>query len=104
MDVRLLDRDCRVREQLTAASLLKNGNHVSTCCAVCCTYILVVNLFPISSALLFPCLRLTFSHLHASRNLSYLQLMNKEPMGKVSFDHVLDVFLRYPGLCRYNIW
>lgn len=40
MDVRLLDRDRRVREQLTAASLLKNGNHVSTLrCAVCCTYI-----------------------------------------------------------------
>lgn len=45
-----------------------------------------------------------YTRLSASRNLAYLQLLDKEPAMKVSFKRCLGVLLRYPGLCRYNVW
>lgn len=40
----------------------------------------------------------------ASRNLAYLQLLDKDPAVKVSFERCVGVLLRFPGLCRHNVW
>eukprot|EP00752_Nemacystus_decipiens_P002826 g2634.t1 len=36
--------------------------------------------------------------------LGYLQLLNNEVASKVSLKRCVQVIVRYPGLCRYNIW
>eukprot|EP00752_Nemacystus_decipiens_P002827 g2635.t1 len=37
-------------------------------------------------------------------SLSYLQFLNRAPEARASYERCLQVFLRYPGLCRYSGW
>eukprot|EP00903_Cladosiphon_okamuranus_P014173 g13171.t2 len=37
-------------------------------------------------------------------SLAYLQLLHRLPGARISCEKMLRVFLRYPGLCRFNHW